>query len=70
MPVSAGVESIFFTMAGVGLCFGFVLNTVMIIEQSLDRANAFSAVHAAMLVRRLEVLEMLGGDTARTRDPN
>lgn len=31
------------------------------------QSQAFSAVHAAMLARRLEVLGMLGGDAARTQ---
>lgn len=30
--VLAGIESIFFTAAGMGLCFGFVLATVLTIE--------------------------------------
>lgn len=35
VPGSAGVKLIFFTLAGMGLCFGFVLNRVMMIEMFL-----------------------------------
>ena len=44
MLVLAGVELIFFIVASVGLCFGFVLETVLITqEQCLHHAEAFSA---------------------------
>lgn len=74
MMVSMGKEII------LGLCFGFVLNRVMIMEGFflllllqrgvLYRANAFSAFCTVMLGKRLGVPEGLGGDTASTGDPN
>lgn len=50
MLVLLGIEWILFVVAGVGLCFGFVLEAVLIIqgcfvraEQGLHRAKTFSA---------------------------
>ena len=51
MLVLAGIELIVFIAANMGLCFGFVLKTVLIIEvftiaeQCLHKAKAFSAPH-------------------------
>jgi len=39
-------------------------------EQCLHRVNPFSASHTTSPARRLGVHENLGGDTARTADPN
>ena len=75
--VLAGVELIFFIVADMGLCFGFVLKTVLITrdvsvpaEQCLHRAKAFAAPHPTQPARRLGGHKKLGGDTAGTADPN
>lgn len=60
------------------LSFGFLPKTVLILhtdvlviaEQCLHSAKAFSAAHAAPAARGLGVHEKLGGDTAGTADPN
>ena len=77
MLVLAGIELIFFTVASMGLCFGFVLETGLIIqgclviaEQCLHRVKAFSASHPTPPASRLGVHKKLGGDTAGTADPN
>lgn len=51
VPVLNGTELISFTVVGVGLCFGFVLKTILIhrtifdiAEQVLHKAKAFSAM--------------------------
>lgn len=71
-------EVIFIIAAGIELWFGFVLETVLI-TQRLSSASfttkqvlprAFSAPHPILPVRRLGVNEELGGDTAKTADPN
>ena len=58
--VLAGIELIFFMVASMGLCFGFVLKTVLIIqgyfsysEQCLHRVKVFSASHPTPPARRL-----------------
>lgn len=55
-----------------GLCHGFIQETgsFVIAEQSLHTAKAFSAPHFTPSASKLEVHEELGGDTARTADPN
>ena len=78
MLVLSEVELIFFTVASMGLHFGFVLETVLTIqgcfiftaEQRLHRAKAFSASHPTPQASRLGVHKELGGDTAGTADPN
>ena len=83
MLILAGIESIFFTAAGMGLCFGFVLETVLIIvgfvfviavfviaEQCLHSLRAFSASHSTPPVSRLGVHKELEGDKAGMADPN
>ena len=64
----AGIELIFFRVASVGLCFGFVLETVLITqgyflvaEQGLHRVKAFSVPHPTPPVSRLGVHKELGG---------
>ena len=74
--VLAGIALIFFIVASMGLCFGFVLETVLIIqvfvtaEQRLHRVKAFAASHPTPPASRLGVHKKLGGDTAGTADPN
>lgn len=74
--VLAGVELIYCTVAGMGLYFGFVQSTGLLIqnvfvvaEQVLHRVEAFSAFHTDTLVRSLGMHGRLGGDTAGTGDP-
>lgn len=66
---------IFFAVADMGLYFGFVTNTGLIIqrffftsEQCSHTAKTFSAFCAARLVRKLEVHGRCITDTARRRD--
>lgn len=73
MLILAGMELIFFTVAGVGLCFRFVLKTAMIIEMfSLLLSSACTAPKPFLLLtppgRRLVVHKGFGGDTAGTAD--
>ena len=78
MLVLAGIELMFFIVASMGLCFGFVLEAVLITqrdvsvtaEQPLPRAKAFSAPHPTPPARRLGGHKELAGDTAGTADPN
>jgi len=58
--VLAGIESIFFIVADMGLCFGFLLKTVLITqgsfstaEQCLHRVKTFSAPHTTPPASRL-----------------
>ena len=67
MLVFARMELIFFIVASMGLCFGFVLETVLITqyvfiraEQHLHRVKAFSASHTTPPVRRLGVHKEVG----------
>lgn len=61
--VLAGAELIFFTVSGVGVCFGFVLEHrvddiemfLLLLSRAYNRAKAFSAFRAATLARRLGV---------------
>lgn len=61
--VLAGAELICFTVAGVGVCFGFVLEHrvddkevfLLLLSWAYNRAKAFSAFLAATLARRLGV---------------
>lgn len=68
--VLAGIESIFFTVVIMGLCFGFVLKTVLIIDVSaiaelcLHNIKAACASCTAPLGRRLGVHKEFGGATA------
>lgn len=68
----AGIEIIFFTVTGMGLGFGFVLQEVLIMtrfsysEQCFHRVKVSPASHTTPPVRRLEC-NKLGGDVA---DPN
>ena len=48
--VSAGIELIFFVVAGMGLCFGFVLKTVLIIQFSLLLSSAYTASRPPLLL--------------------
>ena len=73
----AGIELNFFIVACMGLCLGFVLETMLIMqrcffiaEQCLHRVKAFSASHTALPASRLGVHKKLGGDAAGTADPN
>ena len=78
VPFSAGIELIFFIVASMGLRFGFVLKTVLIVqggvlvaaEQGLHRVKAFSAPHPTPPASRLGVHKKLGGDAAKASDPN
>ena len=80
MLVLAGIELIFFIVASMGLCFGFVLKTVLILiiqgdvfvttEQCLHSIKPFPASHPTPPVSNLGVHKNLGGDTAGTADPN
>lgn len=77
MLVLLWVELIFFAVAGTGLCFGFILEAVLIntdgfatAEQRLHRVMAFPASHTTPAVGRLGVNNTLGGDTAGTGDPS
>ena len=77
MLLLAGAELILFTVASRRLCFEFVLETVLIIqdifavaEQCLHRFKAFSTSHCNPPARRLGVHEKLGGDTAGIADPS
>ena len=71
------VELVLFIVASMGLCFGFVLETALIIqgglvtaEQCLHRVKAFSASHTTPPASRLGVHKKLGGDTVGTADPS
>ena len=73
----AGIEFIFFTVAGMGLCFGFVLETVLIDNPGmfwLLLSRAYPEPRAVLLLtppaRRLGGHKELGGDTAGTADPD
>jgi len=73
----AGTELIFFIEASIVLRFGFVSKTVLTThqfsataEQCLHSVKVISVSHAAAPARRLGVHRGLGGDTARTADPN
>jgi len=73
----AGEELNFFIVASMGLCFEFVLQTVLIIqgcvaiaEQFLHSVKAFSAPRATPAASRLGICKRLGGNTARTADPD
>lgn len=83
MLVLAGVELPFFPVTGTDLCFGFALNIWLIIgmldnrcdrdvlviaEQYLHRAEAFSVFHTTRLMRRIGGCGRLGADTAGTSD--
>ena len=69
--ILAGIELIFFIVASRGLCFGFVLKTVLITQRCFHHcwAKAFSASHPTPPARRLGVHKKLGRDTAGTADP-
>lgn len=71
MQVLAGEKLTFVAVAGTGLCFGFVMNTWLIIQrcfcyflQCLHTAKTFPAFCAATLVRKLEVCGRWVADTA------
>ena len=75
--VLAGVELVFFTLAIMGLCFEFVLKTVLVTqgclvpaEQCSHRAKASSAPHPTPPASWLGVHRELGGGTAGTADPD
>ena len=68
MLVFAGIELISFIVASIGLCFGFVLETQLIIQgclvtaqQGLHRVKAFSASHPTPPVSRVGVHKKLEG---------
>lgn len=61
----SGIELIFFTVAGIGLCLRSVLKTVLVIQR-LFFIKAFSATCILLIVRRLGTHKELGGNTART----
>ena len=68
MLVLAGLELIFFIVASMVLCFGFVLGTVLVTqvnvfitaEQRLHRAKAFSAHHTTLPVRETGGVQEVG----------
>lgn len=60
----AGIESIFFIIAHMVTCFGFVTQTLLI------SIKAFSVSHRAPPAIGLGVHTELGGDTVGTADPN
>ena len=62
MLLWAEVEIIFFIVAGMRLCFGFVLLRVLIIQRCFSCQGLFSFLCC-------QVHGNLGGDTARTADP-
>lgn len=73
----AGVELIFFRVAGRGLCFGFVLKTVRIIkrkfvvaEQGCTEPRPFLFLGLPHWQGSWGYMGSLGGDAARTADPS
>ncbi len=62
--ISAGIESIFFTVAGMVLCLGSRLKIMLIIHQYIP------ASHTDLPVKRLRVLQELEGNRTTTVDPN
>lgn len=76
--ILACIQLIFFIVASVGLCFGFMLKTLLITQScfsycllsSAYRAKAFSAHHTTKPVNSLRVDNKLEGDTAGAADPN
>lgn len=69
------IELIFFIVVSVGLCFGFMLGTVLIVqgslviaEQCFHRAKAFSASHPTLSLSRLGLHKALEGDAAQRAD--
>lgn len=80
MLVLAGIETIFFIVSGMGLCFGFGLKTALTIEMFLlIVSNAYTESRPffpslpfspSSTVRRVGVHKHLGGDTAGAVDPN
>ena len=73
----AQVELIFFIVAGMGLCFGFLLETALIMQKcfqlllsSAYSARAFSAPQPPPPARRLGVHKRWGGGTAGTAGPS
>ena len=77
MLVLAGIELIFFIIARMGLCFGFVLKTVLMFSGTflLLLSSAYTESRPSLLLtappaRRLGMHKKLGGDTAGTADPN
>lgn len=65
----SGAWLIFFPLAGMRLCFGFMLNTTLMCLLLL-RTQAFSAFCTATLGRYLGAHGKLGGDTAGTGNSN
>lgn len=76
MLVSAEIELIFFVSGWYGfvfwICAEHRIDTIETFLVLLSRAQqkAFSAFLTAILVRKLGVHGWLGGDIARTGDPN
>ena len=70
MLVLARVELFFLVVASMGLCFGFVLEVLVIAEQYLNRVMACSASHPTPPTSRLGVHKKLRGNTAGTADSN
>lgn len=73
--VLAGVEFIFFTLAGMGLCSGFALQSVLIIKDVFVLQSGVCTEKRPFLLftpsmRGLRMHRKLGGETARTTDPN
>ena len=75
--VLAGIELIFFVVACMGLCFGFVLQTVLMIQGCFSYCWAVLTQHQGLFcfsphspASRLGVHKKLWGDTAGTADPN
>ena len=75
--VLAGVELMFFTVASMGLCFGFVLKTVLIIQRCFSYCSAYPVSRPFLLLTPPHqrggwggAQEAGGRDTARTADPN
>jgi len=77
--VLSGIESIFFRIACMVLCFGSGVNenrvdkhtdALVLAEQFLHSIKTLSVSHAALPKSRLAVHKNLEGDTAGTADPN
>lgn len=69
----AGIEVIFFLVAGMGLCFGFLLKTVDNTAMfQLPLSRGYTVPRCSLLltpsVRRPGVHKELGQDTARTTE--
>lgn len=70
--VLAGTELVFFTGAVKGLCFGFVLETVVIIQRCIVyfwSAQSPAPLCSSLTARSLGMHKEWGGDTAGIAEP-